>query len=90
MEKILFFSIVITTFFLIFKFVEMKYIEKEWKPAKIIIRDLVMVFIASFLGISLYNKGGKSVNQLFDVITDTKSVPLSSGNVNVFTDNPNF
>ena len=90
MEKILFFSIVISTFFLIFKFLEMKYIEKEWKPAKIIIRDLVMVFIASFLGFSLYDRSGNSINQLFDVITDTKSVPLSSANVNVFTDNPNF
>jgi hypothetical protein len=90
MEKILFFSIVVSIFFLIFKFVEMKYIEKEWKPAKIIIRDIIMVFIASFLGFTIFNKSGSSINQLFDVITDSKSVPLSSANVNVFTDNPNF
>ena len=90
MEKILFFSIVFLSFFLIFKFVEMKYIEKEWKPAKIIIRDIIMVFIASFLGFTIFNKSGSSINQLFDVITDSKSVPLSSANVNVFTDNPNF
>tara|TARA_B100000900_G_scaffold413921_1_gene439087 strand:+ start:871 stop:1143 length:273 start_codon:yes stop_codon:yes gene_type:complete len=90
MEKILFFSIVVSSFFLIFKFVEMKYIEKEWKPAKIIIRDIIMVFIASFLGFTIFNKSGSSINQLFDVITDSKSVPLSSANVNVFTDNPNF
>lgn len=90
MEKILFFSIVVSSFFLLFKFVEMKYIEKEWKPAKIIIRDIIMVFIASFLGFTIFNKSGSSINQLFDVITDSKSVPLSSANVNVFTDNPNF
>tara|TARA_B100000524_G_scaffold346387_1_gene246482 strand:+ start:193 stop:462 length:270 start_codon:yes stop_codon:yes gene_type:complete len=89
MENILIFSFVVCFFFLIFKFFEMKYIDQEYKPAKLIVRDVIMVFIASFLGITLYNKGGNSVGKLFDVITDKKTIPIGS-NINVFTDNPNF
>jgi hypothetical protein len=88
MEKLVFFSFVICVFFLVFKFLEMKYIEQEYKPAKTIIRDMIIVFVSSFLGIFFYNKGGGTFGRFFDVITDKKT--LTGGNVNVFTDNPNF
>lgn len=88
MEKIIFFSLVVTVIFVIFKMIEMKYIEKEWVPIKNFIRDSIMVFVSSFLGGTILLKSGNSVTQLFNVITDTKVVPTA--NASVFTDNPNF
>ena len=88
MEKIIFFSLVVTVLFLIFKIIEMKYIEKEWAPVKILIRDLVMVFVSSFLGANVLNYTGNNVTQFFNVLTDTKVNPTR--NAEVFTDNPNF
>ncbi len=88
MEKIIFFSLVVTIIFITFKMIEMKYIEKEWAPIKILVRDTLMVFSSSFLGATILLKSGNSVTQLFNVITDTKVNPTV--NASVFTDNPNF
>ena len=60
MEKIIFFSLVVTVLFLIFKIIEMKYIEKEWAPVKILVRDVVMVFVSSFLGANVLNYTGNN------------------------------
>jgi len=88
MEKIIFFSLVVTIIFITFKMIEMKYIEKEWAPIKTLVRDTLMVFSSSFLGATILLKSGNSVTQLFNVITDTKINPTA--NASVFTDNPNF
>jgi hypothetical protein len=88
MEKIIFFSLVVTIIFLVLKVVEMKYIEKEWAPVKNFIRDICMVFASSFLGGTILLNAGNSVTQMFNILTDTKVSPTK--NANVFTDNPNF
>lgn len=68
---------VISVVFLISKFIEMRFIEKESKPFKFLIRDALLVYfsviIANFLldQINPVTNGGK------------KSTP-------VFTDNPGF
>ena len=88
MEKIIFFSLVVTIIFITFKMIEMKYIEKEWASIKTMVRDTLMVFSSSFLGGIVLLKSGNSLTQLFNVITDTKINPTA--NASVFTDNPSF
>ena len=88
MEKVVFFSLVVSVLFLIFKFLEMKYIDHAYKPAREIIRDLLMVGVSSFLGAFILLRNGNSVSKLMDVITDKKISPLDGASV--FTDNPNF
>ena len=36
--------------FLLFKFVEMRFIDKENKPLKVILKDAIIVFITTFVG----------------------------------------
>ena len=67
MEKVVFFSLVVSVIFLIFKFLEMKYIDGVYRPAREIIRDLLMVGSASFLGAFILLKSGNSVSKLMDV-----------------------
>lgn len=88
MEKIIFFSLVVTVIFVIFKMIEMKFIDKEWAPVKTFIRDILMVFASSFLGGTILLNAGNSVTQMFNVLTDTKVSPTK--HASVFTDNPNF
>lgn len=61
--------------FLLFKFIEMRFIEKENKPLKTIIKDTLIVFISTFVGIM--------VIQQFPNITDESQA-------SVFTNKPDF
>jgi multisubunit Na+/H+ antiporter MnhB subunit len=54
MEKVFILSIVVTCLFVIIKILEMKFIDKEWKPLKVIIRDAVVVLVSSIVGSFLY------------------------------------
>ena len=74
MENFFFVSIVISVVYIIFKFIEMKFIEKEFKSLKIIIKDTIIVYICSVLG-------------LF-VIDQFK--PIIKNSTQVFVDNPDF
>jgi len=88
MEKVLFLSVAITILFSIFKFVEMKFIDKQMKPFKIIFREVVVVFIASLVVGFFFVTYDKSISDFFNVITDTKVI--STATTEVFTDTPGF
>ena len=77
MDNIFLISGIIACIFLIAKFIEMRFIEKENKPLKLLIRDTILVYISVVIGIFTYEQ----VNPIMEgtVITPT-----------VFTDNPNF
>jgi hypothetical protein len=88
MEKIVLISFLVTLFFCVFKFVEMKYLDKEDKPLKSVVRDAIVVFICSLLAtFAFFNLEGY-INDFFNVVTDTKV--LNAGNTQVFTDAPGF
>jgi len=81
MENIFIIAGVISFIFLIIKFIEMRFIEKEAKPLKLLIRDTLVVYI--------------SVIFANFILTQLKPVIQQGGNtvtVNpaVFTDNPSF
>lgn len=88
MEKEIIISLLVTILFFIIKMIEMKYLEKQMKPLKIIIRDAVIVFISTFTTIYLYFHFESYLNEFFCVVTDTKQ--LSSHSTQIFTDEPCF
>ena len=77
MENIFLISGVISVIFLIMKFIEMRFIEKENKPLKLLIRDAILVYVCALTGLF-------TVDQLIPVINTEGVSPA------VFTDNPTF
>jgi hypothetical protein len=79
MDNIFLVSGIISVIFFIAKFLEMRYIDDEPKPLKILIRDSLVVYVSVVIGSFI-------LEQLNPVINETmaSSVPL------VFTDNPPF
>lgn len=80
MDNIFLIAGIISVIFFIAKFLEMRYVEEESKPLKILVRDSLLVYVSVVLG-------GFILDQLNPVINETEilsSVPLA------FTDNPPF
>jgi hypothetical protein len=79
MDNIFLVSGIISVIFFIAKFLEMRYVDDEPKPLKILIRDSLVVYVSVVIGSFI-------LEQLNPVINETmaSSVPL------VFTDNPPF
>jgi hypothetical protein len=79
MTNIFVVAAVISITFLITKFIEMRFIEKESKPLKLLIRDTLLVYfsviIANFV-----------MDQINSVIKEGPSTKVTP----VFTDNPGF
>jgi hypothetical protein len=81
MDNIFLLSGVITIIFFIAKFLEMRYIDKEAKPLKLLIRDALVVFVSIVFGNYI-------IEQVNPVLGETISITQASPAV--FTDNPPF
>lgn len=78
MTDIFVYSLAISTVFFLFKFLEMKFqSDDEKKPLKVVIRDTLMVYSASVVGIYMYSQ------------FDTKELKGKSSTM-AFIDNPEF
>jgi hypothetical protein len=79
MENIFLVAGVISVIFFVGKFLEMRFIEKESKPLKLLIRDTLVVYVSVIFGHFI-------MDQLNPVIKDstTNISPIA------FTDNPPF
>lgn len=88
MEKEFAFSLIIVLFYSLMKFAEMKFIEKEMKPLKILIRDSFLVFISSFVGSYLFINYHQTFSNFFSVVTDTNMLDMTD--TKVYTDKPTF
>jgi hypothetical protein len=77
MENIFLVAGIIAVIFLIAKFIEMRFIEKENKPLKLLIRDTILVYLCIVIGLF-------TIDQLKPVINVENVSPA------VFTDNPTF
>lgn len=80
MDKIFVVAGIISVTYLIFKFIEMRFIEKENKPLKVLLRDTLLVYFSVVSGIFVFE-------QLTPVIKENLA---PSSNPMVFTDNPEF
>ena len=88
MEKVFILSIIVTCLFVFVKVLEMKFVDKEWKPLKTIIRDAVIIFVCSVVGSFLLFQVDSSVTDFLNVVTDNKSFNMSA--TQIFTDEPGF
>lgn len=88
MEKLFGISILITILFCLVKFIEMKYIQKEWKPLKYLVRDAFIVFICSIISLFVYLQLNGTIHDFFNVVTESKVLNPSA--TQVFTDEPGF
>jgi hypothetical protein len=80
MDNIFFIAAVISFIFLIAKFIEMRFVDKESKPLKVLIRDALVVYFSVVSGHFILNQ----INPLIKDITGGSKV------TQVFTDNPGF
>jgi multisubunit Na+/H+ antiporter MnhB subunit len=90
MENMLIVAIITTLLFCAFKFIEMRFIDKqkEMKPLKFFVRDLVLVFVSSLAAGFFFFNSNKQISEFVNTITDTKVIP--EGAAQVFTDAPGF
>ncbi len=90
MENMFIISITATICFCLFKFVEMKFIEKEkeLKPLKFFVRDALIVFISALIASFVYFNLNSSISDFMNTVTETKV--LRTGATEVFTDVPGF
>jgi len=88
MEQFLIPAIIATAVFSMLKFLEMKYLDKQMKPLKNVIRDALIVFVASFVGTYAFSLFGGSVQEFFNIVTENKT--LNAAATQVFTDVPGF
>lgn len=80
MENIFVIAAIISVVFLISKFIEMRFIEKETKPLKFLLRDSLLVYFSVVFGDFIIGQ----INPL------VKGVSTNSTATPVFTDNPGF
>ena len=88
MEKVLLLACVLTFAYGILKFVEMKFIERQMKPLKEIVRDLILVFVSSFSVFYIFIQYQSKVDDFFSVVTNTNI--LNPDTTQVFTGSPDF
>jgi uncharacterized membrane protein len=79
MTSIFIIAAVISFTFLVIKFLEMRYIEKESKPLKLLIRDTLLVYFSVILA-----------NFIMDQINPIMTAGAGKNVTPVFTDNPTF
>lgn len=89
MEQVFILAISITLVFFVLKIVEMKYLDKEVKPFKLIFRDTIIVFVSSMSASFGYFYFNKHIHDFFNIITDTPTLSTAA-NTPVFTDEPGF
>lgn len=77
MDNIFLIAGIISAIFFIGKFLEMRYVEDESKPLKLLIRDALLVYISVIMGSFI-------LDQLKPVMEEINITPLA------FTDNPPF
>jgi hypothetical protein len=76
MDNIFIIAGIISVIFLIAKFIEMRFVEKETKPLKLLIRDSLLVYFSVVFGyfvigqINPILKGGSSGSTITPVFTD--------------------
>lgn len=80
MDNIFIIAFIIAIIFLIVKFMEMRIIEKESKPLKLLIRDALLVYFSVIVGYFILDQLKPVLQYGGDTIINTP----------VFTDNPGF
>lgn len=83
MDNIFIIATIISIFFVITKFIEMRFIERENKPLKLLVRDALLVYFSVILGYFV-------INQVSPLMDSTGKGGDGSYVTPIFTDNPEF
>ena len=94
-QNILIIPVITTLLFCVSKIAEMKFIDKDMKPLKILFRDVLIVFISSLSATYIYFHFSEYIQEFINIITDSKVIAGGSGKnvvsaTEIFTDTPNF
>ena len=81
--------IAVAVFFFLAKVIEMKYIDRQPKPLKNMVRDAIIVFLVTLVVVFLYSNYSYLIHNMFHIVTDNKSIPFI-GQPEIFTDKPEF
>jgi uncharacterized membrane protein YcfT len=84
MEKVVILSVAISVLFFAYKVFEMKYVDKESKPLKVIVRDTIVVFTCVFIPMLLFFQFDGKMNEIFNM------GDAPAGPTKVFTGEPGF
>jgi hypothetical protein len=85
MNNVFLVSGIISVVFFISKFIEMRFVEKENKPLKFLIRDSLLVYFSCIFGLFVIEQLTPAMKDVVDGTAELgASVPLA------FTDAPNF
>jgi len=79
MDNIFFVAAIMSVIFFVIKFLEMRYVDKEPKPLKFLIRDSLVVYFSVVIGNFILGQVEPAINE-----TIAPSIPMA------FTDNPPF
>ena len=88
MEKAFILSLFITTVFFASKLIDMKYISKEWKPIRGVMRESLVVFVSSMISVVVFFLTNGRIGDFFDILTESKTLKPSA--TEVFTGEPGF
>jgi hypothetical protein len=80
MDNIFIIATVISVIFLITKFIEMRFVDSESKPLKLLIRDTLLVYFSVIFGYFIMDQ----LKPVLEIAGESVSTPQ------VFTDNPEF
>ena len=88
MENLFLFAIFTTILFVLMKLIEMKYLEKEFKPLKYIVRDAAIVFGSALAAAYGFFYMNGSISDFFNIVTENKTLNMET--TQIFTDTPGF
>jgi len=88
MEKAFILSLFITGVFFVSKLIDMKYISKEWKPMKTVIRESLFVLVSSILSVVVFFLTNGKMSDFFNILTENKTLKPSA--TEVFSGEPGF
>lgn len=96
--NVLIIPVITSVLFFVSKVAEMKFIDKDDKPLKVIFRDTLIVFISSLTATYILFNFSGYIQEFMNVVTDSKINSVSMLGVGgagvpsteIFTDTPNF
>lgn len=87
MEIVVAIVVITTVLYVLVRIIEMKYVQKEMKPMKEVVRDAATVSAAVAVSAFAVLSMNKSMSGFFGAMTEQSTLPAVA---DVFTDNPGF
>jgi len=88
MEKVFILAFLVSIIYGILRVLEMKYVQKEWKPLKDLVRDTLIVFISGAVAGFVTFYADNKVSDFLNIMTQSKVLDSSASQV--FTGEPGF